>query len=96
MNFCILLLAVLSILGSVWGVGLIIGMWCIALVVYDEANSDKKKMSTFGKVIIIVASVGILLSVYFIATYVCGSRPEMHEVLDVYKCSNQMPLYIRV
>lgn len=96
MRLLVLLLAILSIMGSVYGVGLIIGMWCIALIIYDEANSNKKKMSTFGKVMIIVALAGVALSIYFIAMYICGSKPEIREVSDVYKCSIQMPLYLKV
>lgn len=96
MRLLVLLLAVLSIMGSVYGVGLIIGMWCIALIIYDEANSNKKKMSTFGKVMIIVSLAGIALSIYFIAMYIGGSKPEFQEVSDFYKCSIQIPLYLKV
>lgn len=96
MKLLIILLAVLSILGSVYGIGLIIGMWCIALVIYNEANSNEKNMSIFGKAMIIVALAGVFLSIYFIAMYICGSKPEFQEVSDVYKCSIQMHLYLKV
>lgn len=91
-----LFLAVMSIICSYWGVGLILGVLSIVVVLAIEASSDDKKMSKFGKIIIVVSIVGIILSGCFIVRALIDMRPKVSEVSDVYRVSIQLPLYSEV
>lgn len=96
MKILICVLACLSILSSKWGIGVLFGMLCISLVLYIEANLKESKMSIFGKIMITMSVLGVLLSVYFIGSYLYDSKPLMQEFKDVYKCSIETPLYYEV